>query len=71
MTKWHEHAAHMAKHMNMVGGPLWWGPCPPKSSPDVTPYSEKLSSIFSEKLSSLWYRTMAVFALRLQQMVPS
>jgi len=32
MTKWHAHVAHMAKHMNMVGGPLWWGaraPFPP------------------------------------------
>jgi len=31
MTKWHAHVAHMAKHMNMVGGPLWWwalGPGP-------------------------------------------
>jgi len=25
MTKWQVHVAHMAKHMNMVGGPLWWG----------------------------------------------
>jgi len=25
MTKWHAQAAHMAKHMNMVGVPLWWG----------------------------------------------
>jgi len=22
MTKWHAHVAHMAKHMNMVGGPF-------------------------------------------------
>jgi len=22
MAKWHTHVAHMAKHMNMVGGPL-------------------------------------------------
>jgi len=28
MTKWHVHVAHMAKHMNMVGDPLWWGPWP-------------------------------------------
>jgi len=21
----HAHVAHMAKHMNMVGRPLWWG----------------------------------------------
>jgi len=27
MTKWHAHVAHMAKHMNMVGGP---GSSPPK-----------------------------------------
>jgi len=29
---WHAHVVHMAKHMNMVGSPLWWGPwapCPP------------------------------------------
>jgi len=25
MTKWHEYVAHMAKHMNIVGGP---GPGP-------------------------------------------
>jgi len=25
MTKRHAHVAHMAKHMNMVGGPFWWG----------------------------------------------
>jgi len=25
MTKWHAHVAHMAKHMNTVVGPLWWG----------------------------------------------
>ena len=34
MTKWHPHVAHMAKHMNMVGGPVWWvgrAPWPPKS----------------------------------------
>jgi len=24
MTKWHAHLAHMAKHTNMVGSPLWW-----------------------------------------------
>jgi len=32
MNKWHAHVAHMAKHTNMVGGPLWWGgldPGPP------------------------------------------
>ena len=35
MTKWHAHVAHMAEHMKMVGGPLWWGArgpwAPPKS----------------------------------------
>jgi len=25
MTKRHAHVAHMAEHMNIVGGPLWWG----------------------------------------------
>jgi len=25
MAKWRAHVAHMAKHMNMVGGPLRWG----------------------------------------------
>jgi len=33
MNKWHAHVVDMAKHMNMVGGPVWWGaraPCPPK-----------------------------------------
>jgi len=25
MTKWHAHVVHMAKHMNMVGVPFWWG----------------------------------------------
>jgi len=25
MTKWHEHVIHMAKHINMVGGPFRWG----------------------------------------------
>jgi len=25
-TKWHANVAYMAKHMNMVGGFLWWGP---------------------------------------------
>jgi len=35
MTKWHAHVAHVAKHVNMVGGPFWWGTlgpgplCPP------------------------------------------
>jgi len=29
MTKWHAYVAHMAKHMNMVGGPsLVGGPGP-------------------------------------------
>jgi len=23
MCKWHAHIAHVAMHMNMVGGPLW------------------------------------------------
>jgi len=37
MTKWQAHVAHITKHMNMVGGPLWWGSLgpaplsPPKS----------------------------------------
>jgi len=22
---WYAHVAHMAKHMNLVGGPHWWG----------------------------------------------
>jgi len=29
MTKWHAHVVHfvhMAKHMKMVGDPLWWRP---------------------------------------------
>jgi len=26
MTKWHAHVVHMAKHMNMVGDPVWWEP---------------------------------------------
>jgi len=25
MAKWHAHVTHMAKHMNMIGSPLWWG----------------------------------------------
>jgi len=25
MIKWHAHGAHMAKDMNTVGGPFWWG----------------------------------------------
>jgi len=25
MTKCHARVAHMAKHINMVGDPLWWG----------------------------------------------
>jgi len=33
MTKWHEYAVHMAKRMNMVGAPIWWGALglPPKN----------------------------------------
>ena len=34
MTLWHADVARMAKHMNMVRGPLWWGDwsrSPPKS----------------------------------------
>jgi len=26
MTKWHAHVVHMAKHTNMVGAPVRWGP---------------------------------------------
>jgi len=38
MTKWHAQVAHMAKHMNMVGGPLCWGSLgPPKSGAVATP----------------------------------
>jgi len=25
MSKWHAQVAYMAKHMSVVGGPLWWG----------------------------------------------
>jgi len=25
MTQWHAHVTQMAKNMNMVGDPLWWG----------------------------------------------
>jgi len=32
MTKWHAYVAHTAKHINMVGGPVWWEALgPPKS----------------------------------------
>jgi len=37
MTKWQAQVVHMAKHMNMVGDPFWWGALgsgllgPPKS----------------------------------------
>ena len=24
MTKWHAHVVHMANHINVVGGPVWW-----------------------------------------------
>jgi len=36
MTYWH---AHVAKHMNMVEGPLWWGPRAPWASPKSCPAS--------------------------------
>jgi len=38
MTKWHAHVVHMAKHMNMVGGPfLVGGPGPGLLRPPVNP----------------------------------
>jgi len=38
MTKWHAHVAHMAKHMNMVEAPLWWGALGPGSlGPSLNP----------------------------------
>jgi len=35
MTKCYAQVVHLIKHMNMVGGPFWWGgraPCPPPKS---------------------------------------
>jgi len=40
MTKWH---AHMAKHMNMVGGTLWWGALGP--GPLAPPESGAVSDV--------------------------
>ena len=41
MTKWHALVAHMAKHMNLVGGPFWVGVLGPR-----TPLNPALSYIF-------------------------
>jgi len=40
MTKWHAHIPHVAKHMNMLGGPLWWGALGPGPCPPVNPELE-------------------------------
>jgi len=33
MTNWHAYVLHMAKHVNMVGDPLWWGALGPMAPP--------------------------------------
>ena len=51
MTKWHAYVAHMAKHMNMVGGPLWWGALGPDPFPPLNPALEFHSCVFYREIS--------------------
>jgi len=43
MSKWHAHAVHMAKNMNMVGGP---GPGPLAPLNPAMPDVDKCSLVF-------------------------
>jgi len=47
MSNWDAHVPHLAKHMNMVGGPLWWEALGPVSSEisDFTPCTHAQSNI--------------------------
>jgi len=51
MTNWHAHVSHMAIHMKMVGGPLWWGPRAPwpPLNPALRPtLNEQVGSHYAE-----------------------
>jgi len=52
MTKFHAHVAHMAKHMNMVGGLLWWGALVPGPFPPLNSALPPLKYIFCADFGS-------------------
>ena len=49
MTKRHAHVVHMAKYMNMVGAPVWWGALDP--GPLGSPLNPALQTVHNSGIS--------------------